>query len=92
MTIIHSLHRSYTRFIRHNIESPTLNVDYFEHYTSPDIRAAHRPLWVHYMDGQVSLIPAESDTARKDYSPYPTCVQIDSYDDMRPTEDSDEYW
>ena len=44
------------------------------------------------MDGQVSLIPAESDTARKDYSPYPTCVQIDSYDDMRPTEDSDEYW
>lgn len=73
-----------------------MNEDYFEHYTSPDIRAAHRPLWVYYMGGQVSLIPAQSDTARKDYGPRPSTAQIDSYDDVRTVamdmdSDSDEY-
>lgn len=44
----------------------------------------------------MSLIPAQSDTARKDYGPRPSTAQIDSYDDVRTVamdmdSDSDEY-
>lgn len=77
-------------FYRHKITSVTLNEDYFEHFTSPDIRAYHQPLWVYWTDGKVALIPPaaknegdDKDASNQDHDlyagPYPLSADIDSY-------------
>ncbi|KAF8963884.1 hypothetical protein BDZ97DRAFT_1818344 [Flammula alnicola] len=79
---------------RHQIASPVINEDYFQHFAASNIRAYQRPLWVNLENGHLSLIQPQTtaqssqrdddEAPERDYDKYdgenPITKNLDSYD------------